>query len=123
MHHLGGQPTVRSVTLFGVINILALLKPWCTMIEQGDTTRPAVVSTEQGDTTRPAVVSTEQGDTTRPAVVSTEQGDTTRPAVVSTEPSETVKEYEKKQHTNVIFSRSKKSNFTQHIHREREHAC
>ena len=44
--------------LFGVVDILCffptrltslLLKTWCTMIEQGDTTRPAVVSTEPSE--------------------------------------------------------------------------
>ena len=28
------------------------LKPWCTMIEKGDTTRPAVVSTEPSETVK-----------------------------------------------------------------------
>ena len=44
---------MRNVTLFGVIDIFflalltsILLKPWCTMIERGDTTRPAVVPSE-----------------------------------------------------------------------------
>ena len=47
---------VRSVMLFGIINSsflgmphLLLLKPWCTMIEQGDTTRPAVVPFEPSE--------------------------------------------------------------------------
>ena len=42
--------------LFGVIDIFAflhtwplLLRPWCIMIEQGDTTRPAVDSSEPSE--------------------------------------------------------------------------
>ena len=40
--------------MFGVIDILArlaslLLRPWCTMIEQGDTTWPAVDSSEPSE--------------------------------------------------------------------------
>ena len=42
--------------LFGVIDIIflalldsLLMKPWCTMIEQGDTTRPAVDLSEPSE--------------------------------------------------------------------------
>ena len=42
--------------LFGAVDIFTflhvsplLLKPWCTMIEQGDTTRPAVDSSEPSE--------------------------------------------------------------------------
>ena len=45
-----GQPKVRSVMLFGVINILFSCTPCLftseTMIERGDNTRPVVVLSE-----------------------------------------------------------------------------
>ena len=47
MYHIGGQPTVKSVMLSGLI-----LKPWCTIMEQGDITRPTVVSTEPSETVK-----------------------------------------------------------------------
>ena len=40
--------SVRSVMMFGVLASL-LLKPWCIMIELGDTTWPAVNSSEPSE--------------------------------------------------------------------------
>ena len=55
IYHLGGQPTVINVMLFGAIDIFfarlnsLLLIQYCTMIERVDTTRPAVVSSKQSE--------------------------------------------------------------------------
>ena len=49
MHHLGGQPTVRSVISLGIIDILFSCTPLLFTSETSDTAQPAVVPSEQSE--------------------------------------------------------------------------